>query len=92
MVLWGNGCADLIDRFSLSLRPKKAILLAPTFGEYRRALEGVGCQIEEVHLSWENGFVPDQALLEAIVPGSWSHFGCWVSVNPPKGSLWAKAA
>ena len=47
MVLWGNGCADLIDRFVLSLRPGKALLLAPTFGEYRRSLEGVGCQIEE---------------------------------------------
>ena len=85
MVLWGNGCADLIDRFSLSLRPKKAILLAPTFGEYRRALEGVGCQIEEVHLSWENGFVPDGALLEAIVPGVELVFLC--DPNNPTGRL-----
>ena len=83
MVLWGNGCADLIDRFSLSLRPKKAILLAPTFGEYRRALEGVGCQIEEVHLSWENGFVPDGTLLEAIVPGVELVFLC--DPNNPTG-------
>ena len=85
MVLWGNGCADLIDRFSLSLRPKKAILLAPTFGEYRRTLEGVGCQIEEVHLSWENGFVPDGALLEAIVPGVELVFLC--DPNNPTGRL-----
>ena len=83
--LWGNGCADLIDRFSLSLRPKKAILLAPTFGEYRRTLEGVGCQIEEVHLSWENGFVPDGALLEAIVPGVELVFLC--DPNNPTGRL-----
>lgn len=89
MVLWGNGCADLIDRFSLSLRPKKAILLAPTFGEYRRALEGVGCQIEEVHLSWENGFVPDQALLEAIVPGVELVFLC--DPNNPTGRLMEEA-
>ncbi|MCI7158983.1 MAG: aminotransferase class I/II-fold pyridoxal phosphate-dependent enzyme, partial [Flintibacter sp.] len=88
MVLWGNGCADLIDRFSLSLRPKKAILLAPTFGEYRRALEGVGCQIEEVHLSWENGFVPDGALLEAIVPGVELVFLC--DPNNPTGRLMEK--
>ena len=85
MVLWGNGCADLIDRFSLSLRPKKAILLAPTFGEYRRALEGVDCQIEEVHLSQENGFVPDEALLEAIVPGAELVFLC--DPNNPTGRL-----
>ena len=85
MVLWGNGCADLIDRFALSLRPKKAILLAPTFGEYRRALEGVDCQIEEVHLSQENGFVPDEALLEAIVPGAELVFLC--DPNNPTGRL-----
>lgn len=85
MVLWGNGCADLIDRFSLSLRPKKAILLAPTFGEYHRALEGVDCQIEEVHLSRKNGFVPDQVLLEAIVPGVELVFLC--DPNNPTGRL-----
>ena len=84
MVLWGNGCADLIARFSLSLRPKKAIILAPTFGEYRRALEGAGCQIEEVHLSRENGFVSDEALLEAIVPG-WSWCSSAIPTTPPGG-------
>lgn len=85
MVLWGNGCADLIDRFALSLRPKKAILLAPTFGEYRRALDGVGCQIQEVFLSRENGFIPDETLLEAIVPGVELVFLC--DPNNPTGRL-----
>lgn len=85
MVLWGNGCADLIDRFALSLRPRKAILLAPTFGEYRRALEGVGCRIEEYFLSQENGFLPDEALLEAIQPGVDLVFLC--DPNNPTGRL-----
>lgn len=85
MVLWGNGCADLIDRFALSLRPKKAVLLAPTFGEYRRALEGVGCQIEEVVLSQKNGFFPNETLLDAIVPGVDLVFLC--DPNNPTGRL-----
>ena len=85
MVLWGNGCADLIDRFALSLRPRKALLLAPTFGEYRRALEGVGCQIEECFLSQEEGFLPDETLLEAIVPGVELVFLC--DPNNPTGRL-----
>lgn len=85
MVLWGNGCADLIDRFALSLKPKKAILLAPTFGEYRRALEGVDCQIQEVFLSQEKNFLPDEALLEAIVPGVDLVFLC--DPNNPTGRL-----
>ena len=85
MVLWGNGCADLIDRFALSLRPRKALLLAPTFGEYRRALEGVGCRIEEYFLSQENGFLPGEALLEAIKPGVDLVFLC--DPNNPTGRL-----
>lgn len=85
MVLWGNGCADLIDRFVLSLRPGKVLLFAPTFGEYRRSLEGVGCQIEEYFLSQEDGFLPDEALLEAIVPGVDLVFLC--DPNNPTGRL-----
>lgn len=85
MVLWGNGCADLIDRFALSLRPWKAVLLAPTFGEYRRALEGMGCQIEEYLLSQENGFLPDKTLLKAIQPGVDLVFLC--DPNNPTGRL-----
>lgn len=85
MVLWGNGCADLIDRFALSLRPGKALLLAPTFGEYRRALEGVGCQIKEFFLSQEDSFLPDETLLEAIVPGVDLVFLC--DPNNPTGQL-----
>ena len=85
MVLWGNGCADLIDRFALSLRPKKAVLLAPTFGEYRRALEGVGCQVEEVFLSREKEFLPDETLLDAIIPGVDLVFLC--DPNNPTGRL-----
>lgn len=85
MVLWGNGCADLIDRFALSLRPRKALLLVPTFGEYRRALEGVGCQIEKCFLSQEEDFLPDETLLEAIVPGIELVFLC--DPNNPTGRL-----
>ena len=85
MVLWGNGCADLIDRFALSLRPGKAILLAPTFGEYRRALEGVGCEIQEVLLSREKEFLPGEGLLEAITPGVELVFLC--DPNNPTGRL-----
>ena len=85
MVLWGNGCADLIDRFTLSLRPRKVLFLAPTFGEYRRSLEGIDCQIEEYLLSQEEGFLPDETLLEAIVPGVDLVFLC--DPNNPTGRL-----
>ena len=49
-LLVGNGASDLIDRFLRALRPRRALLLAPTFSEYRRGLEGIGCEIEEFFL------------------------------------------
>ena len=44
-ILCGNGASDLIYRMALACKLRQALLLAPTFSEYRRALEGVGCQI-----------------------------------------------
>ena len=67
-ILCGNGASDLIYRLALALKPRQALLLAPTFSEYRRALEGVGCQIREHRLEERTGFLPGEDLLEVIVP------------------------
>lgn len=37
-VICGNGAADLIWRLALALRPRRALLCAPTFSEYETAL------------------------------------------------------
>ncbi len=42
-VLCGNGAADLIYRFVTALRPKRALVLQPTFSEYEKALALAGC-------------------------------------------------
>ena len=41
--LCGNGAADLIYRLALALRPRRALLPAPTFAEYAAALVTVDC-------------------------------------------------
>ena len=43
-VLCGNGASDLIWRVAQTLRPKRALLAEPCFGEYAAALESVGCE------------------------------------------------
>lgn len=40
----GNGGADLIYRLAYALRPKKALLTAPTFAEYEEALKQTGTE------------------------------------------------
>lgn len=45
-ILCGNGAADLIYRLALALRPRRALLPAPTFAEYAVALETVDCDVQ----------------------------------------------
>lgn len=65
-ILCGNGAADLIFRLVLGLKPKKALLLAPTFSEYEQALQTVDCHVEYYPLSEKNGFSLNEDILSAI--------------------------
>lgn len=54
--LCGNGAADLLYSIVYALRPSKALLFAPSFEEYERALRAAGCEIRKYYLKEENGF------------------------------------
>lgn len=68
-VFCGNGAADVIDRLALALRPRRALIPAPTFAEYAQALARVGCAVERHVLREEEGFVVGEDLLRRIGPG-----------------------
>lgn len=53
----GNGAAEVIFVLMQAERPKKALVLAPTFAEYELAMKSVGTQVETIPLKEENGFV-----------------------------------
>jgi threonine-phosphate decarboxylase len=55
-ILAGNGATDLLYFWVRTVRPRRATLVVPTFSEYRRALEMIGCDIEVVRLQECNGF------------------------------------
>lgn len=65
-ILCGNGASDLICRIAWALRPKNALLLAPTFADYERALTATGCTVNYHLLVEENDFLVDDSILEAI--------------------------
>ena len=44
-LICGNGGADLIYRLAYALRPKRALLTAPTFSEYEEALKQTGTEL-----------------------------------------------
>lgn len=44
-IICGNGAADLIFQLAYALKPKRALLPAPTFSEYGQALAAAGTEI-----------------------------------------------
>ena len=55
-LVFGNGASDILYAVVAAVHPKQAILLAPGFSEYERALRMCGCEIRWLHLKEENGF------------------------------------
>lgn len=51
-----NGASEMIFAAVRTVMPKKALLFAPTFSEYERALLSVGCEIDYYTLKEENDF------------------------------------
>ena len=45
-ICMGNGASDVIFRLVFALRPKRAVVLAPTFAEYEAALRCVDAKID----------------------------------------------
>ena len=84
-ILCGNGAADLIFRLALAVKPRRALVTAPTFAEYATALETVGCTVECFTLNEANDFAVTEEFLDAIVPGVEIVFLC--QPNNPTGQL-----
>ena len=84
-VLCGNGAADLIWRIPAVLRPKRALLTAPSFCEYASALCAQGCQINYVYFREETDFSADETILASITTDIDIVFLC--NPNNPTGVL-----
>lgn len=65
-IVCGNGAAEVIFSLCLAVKPKRALLPAPTFAEYQQALESVGCAVEYVWLEEQKGFVLGKQILEQV--------------------------
>ena len=70
-ILCGNGASELIQLAVLSLNPKRALLTAPSFLGYEKALRAVGADIIWYYLDKEKGFSLSEeylSLLERVSP------------------------
>lgn len=65
-IVCGNGAADLIFRIVQAVKPKKAVVCAPSFSEYSKALTQNGSEIMIHFLSEKNNFALDENILEKL--------------------------
>lgn len=63
-LIFGNGAAELIFALAMGLRPKKALLTAPSFAEYEQALGAAGCDC--AYYNRRDGFQVGEDFLEQI--------------------------
>lgn len=67
-ILCANGAADFIYQLAFALRPRFALLPAPTFSEYEHALSSCGCQVQHIFFGKEKGFAVDlKTLMKEIL-------------------------
>ena len=85
MIVFGNGADDLIYRIVYGLKPKRAVIVTPTFTEYAAALENIDCEVIEHKLTEESGFVLDVSVLDKLTDDVDMLFLC--SPNNPTGRL-----
>lgn len=84
-IICGNGAADLIFSLVLAKKPKKALLLTPTFYEYEQALKIVDCEIIYYPLQEKFDFLLQKDYLEWLTKDVDMVFLC--NPNNPTGTL-----
>ena len=84
-IVCGNGAADMIYRIVGALCPRRAILSAPTFSEYEKALLEHGCAVSYHILREEDGFALREDILPEISAGA--DMLCLCSPNNPVGNV-----
>lgn len=84
-LVFGNGAADLIVRLCMVLKPKRALLPAPTFSEYEKAVRLAGGEVRRFFLRQEVGYQVTADYADAVQPGDSVVFLC--NPNNPTGAL-----
>lgn len=84
-ILCGNGAADIIYAAAIALKPRKSLILAPTFAEYEQALRAIGSKIYCYKLKEQNGFQVNEAFLDSITNDMDMVFLC--NPNNPTGEV-----
>lgn len=92
-VLLGNGASELIFLVVAHVRPRRVLVLGPTFTEYERAARAWGAEVDVAHAAEEADFafaLTDVRALRSRLEAADLVFLC--DPNNPTGDLWAPDA
>lgn len=89
-VLAGNGTTEFIFAVPVALRPRRALIVNPTYGDYRLACEWAGLEVRSFALEPEEEFHLDLDRLAGKLTGSELVFIC--NPNSPTGGLTSSTA
>jgi len=84
-IVCGNGADDMFFRIVHALRPRKALICAPAFSEYSRALAEVSCDVLEHTITEDKSFDLDKDILSKLDSNVDMCFIC--TPNNPTGRL-----
>jgi len=56
-IIVGNGATEIMFLYAKSLKPKKVLIISPTFAEYERALKSTNCHTEYFQLREDEDFI-----------------------------------
>lgn len=87
MIFPGAGGAELIYRFAYALKPRRALIPAPTFSEYAEALYMTGTEIDHYDLNPKMGYELTGDICNYITAGTDAVFIC--NPNNPTGTVTA---
>lgn len=82
-IVAGNGAGDLIFSLVFAEKPKRAVLVTPSFSEYEQALCAAGCEVLYYHTRREDKFDLQTDYLELLTEDIDMVFLC--SPNNPTG-------
>lgn len=85
-ILAGNGSTELIYLIPRVLKPKRALIVAPSFSEYEAALKNAGCKIDYIELEMRDKFQPKVKAITDRLDGRYDML--WIA-NPgnPVGNV-----
>lgn len=83
--VFGNGAADILFSLVLAEKPRKALILAPTFAEYEQALRSVDCEVRYYLRKEEHAFTLNEEYLGCLTEEIDMIFLC--SPDNPTGGI-----